>query len=206
MRESFVFHADYIEDLPEEYKTRFIEYTVNYGLSGRSPEIEDGTLESTVWKKIARRIDAEAEKYKEISEKRKEAAQKRYQQYQQRTKPVREEPAKTEQTEQKVATPEESPAESQTAKPKKAAAFVKPTVEEIAEYCSERKNGIDPQAFYDFYESKGWKVGAAKMKDWRASVRTWEQRRKTEQTGGRNKASGMWGNENEIPDEITDLF
>ena len=206
MRESFVFHAEYIEDLPDEYKARFIEYTVKYGLPGQSPEIEDGTLESTVWKKIARRIDAEAEKYKEISEKRKEAAQKRYQQYQQRTKPVREEPAKTEQTEQKVATPEESPAESQTAKPKKAAAFVKPTVEEIAEYCSERKNGIDPQAFYDFYESKGWKVGAAKMKDWRASVRTWEQRRKTEQTGGRNKASGMWGNENEIPDEITDLF
>ena len=34
MRESFVFHAEYIEDLPEEYKTRFIEYTVNYGLSG----------------------------------------------------------------------------------------------------------------------------------------------------------------------------
>ena len=101
---------------------------------------------------------------------------------------------------------EEKPAqEIQPEKPKRKN-FEKPTVEEIAEYCSERKNGIDPQAFYDFYESKGWKVGAAKMKDWRASVRTWEQRRKTEQTGGRNKASGMWGNENEIPDEITDLF
>ena len=105
-----------------------------------------------------------------------------------------------------VVQPEEKPAqEIQPEKPKRKN-FVKPTVEEIAEYCSERKNGIDPQAFYDFYESKGWKVGAAKMKDWRASVRTWEQRRKTEQTGGRNKASGMWGNENEIPDEITDLF
>ena len=206
MRESFVFHKDYIDDLPAQYKTEFIQATINYGLYGENPPFKDGTLEMALWAKIARRIDAETEKYKEISEKRKEAAQKRYQQYQQRTKPVREEPAKTEQTEQKVATPEESPAESQTAKPKKAAAFVKPTVEEIAEYCSERKNGIDPQAFYDFYESKGWKVGAAKMKDWRASVRTWEQRRKTEQTGGRNKASGMWGNENEIPDEITDLF
>ena len=206
MRESFVFHEDYICDLPADYKADFMRYTVEYGLYGQKPRIADGTLEMALWVKIARRIDAEAEKYKEISEKRKEAAQKRYQQYQQRTKPVREEPAKTEQTEQKVATPEESPAESQTAKPKKAAAFVKPTVKEIAEYCSERKNGIDPQVFYDFYESKGWKVGAAKMKDWRASVRTWEQRRKTEQTGGRNKASGMWGNENEIPDEITDLF
>ena len=202
MRESFVFHGEYIADLPDEYKARFAMYAINYALNDEKPDIEQGTLEMALWAKIARRIDAEAEKYQAISEKRKEAAQKRYQQYQQKTKPAREEPAKSEQAEQKAATPEES----QTAKPKKAAAFVKPTVEEIAEYCSERKNGIDPQAFYDFYESKGWKVGAVKMKDWRASVRTWEQRRKTEQTGGRNKAGGMWGNENEIPDEITDLF
>ena len=102
--------------------------------------------------------------------------------------------------------PEEKPAqEIQPEKPKRKN-FVKPTVEEIRAYCEERKNGLDAQAFFDFYESKGWKVGAAKMKDWRASVRTWEQRRKTEQTGGRNKAGGMWGNENAIPDEIADLF
>ena len=194
MRESFVFHADYIEDLPDQYKTEFIKATINYGLYGENPPFKDGTLEMALWAKIARRIDAEAEKYKAISEKRKEAAQRRYQQYQQRMKLEREEPAKTEQAEQKAA------------KPEKAAAFVKPTVEEIRAYCEERKNGLDAQAFFDFYESKGWKVGAAKMKDWRASVRTWEQRRKTEQTGGRNKAGGMWGNENEIPDEITDLF
>lgn len=206
MRESFVFHAEYIEDLPDEYKPEFIQATINYGLYGENPPFKDRTLEMALWAKIARRIDAETEKYKVISEKRKEAAQRRYQQYQQRTEPAREEPAKTEQAEQKAATPEESPAESQTEKPKKAVVFVKPTVEEIRAYCEERKNGLDAQAFFDFYESKGWKVGAAKMKDWRASVRTWEQRRKTEQTGGRNKAGGIWGNENEIPDEITDLF
>ena len=206
MRESFVFHADYIEDLPDQYKNEFIKATINYGLYGENPPFKEGTLEMALWAKIARRIDAESEKYKAISEKRKEAAQKRYQQYQQRMKPAREEPVKTEQAEQKAATPEESPAESQTATPKKAAAFVKPTVEEIRAYCEERKNGLDAQAFFDFYESKGWKVGAAKMKDWRASVRTWEQRRKTEQTGGRNKAGGMWGKENEIPEDYFNLM
>ena len=56
--------------------------------------------------------------------------------------------------------------------------FVKPSVEEIAAYCSERDNGIDPQQFFDFYESKGWKVGNQSMKDWRAAVRTWERREK----------------------------
>lgn len=56
--------------------------------------------------------------------------------------------------------------------------FVKPSVEEIAAYCAERNNNIDPQQFFDFYESKGWKVGNQSMKDWRAAVRTWERREK----------------------------
>ena len=58
--------------------------------------------------------------------------------------------------------------------------FVKPTVEEVTEYCTERGNNIDPQSFIDFYESKGWKIGSQPMKDWKAAIRTWEQRRKEE--------------------------
>ena len=54
--------------------------------------------------------------------------------------------------------------------------FEKPTIEEITEYCKERNNGINANAFYDFYESKDWYVGKNKMKDWKACVRTWEQR------------------------------
>ena len=29
-----------------------------------------------------------------------------------------------------------------------------------------------------FDESKGWKIGANKMKDWKAAIRTWESRNK----------------------------
>lgn len=56
--------------------------------------------------------------------------------------------------------------------------FVKPTVEEIAGYCAERGNGIDARHFYDYYESNGWKVGRNPMRDWKATVRNWEQRDK----------------------------
>lgn len=56
------------------------------------------------------------------------------------------------------------------------ARFIPPTVEEVAAYCQERRNSVDPSAFVDFYASKGWKVGSNPMKDWRAAVRTWEQR------------------------------
>lgn len=55
--------------------------------------------------------------------------------------------------------------------------FKKPTVEEVGEYCAERQNSVNPEAFVNFYESKGWVVGKSPMKDWRAAVRTWEQKR-----------------------------
>ncbi len=35
----------------------------------------------------------------------------------------------------------------------------------------------------DFYESKGWRVGSSAMKDWKAAVRTWEQRRRNAPQG-----------------------
>jgi hypothetical protein len=56
------------------------------------------------------------------------------------------------------------------------ARFKKPHVLDIGTYCINRKNNVDPEAFYDFYESKNWMVGKNKMKDWKAAVRTWEKR------------------------------
>lgn len=53
--------------------------------------------------------------------------------------------------------------------------FKKPTVVDIAEYCIERNNSVDAEKFYDYYSSNGWKVGKNPMKDWKASVRTWEK-------------------------------
>lgn len=53
--------------------------------------------------------------------------------------------------------------------------FVKPTLQEVAEYCASRRNGIDPEQFVSYYESCGWMVGRNQMKDWRAAIRTWER-------------------------------
>ena len=51
----------------------------------------------------------------------------------------------------------------------------KPTLEELKAYCKERKNNVDPEKFFDYYSSNGWKVGKNPMKDWKAAVRTWER-------------------------------
>ena len=54
--------------------------------------------------------------------------------------------------------------------------FTPPSLQEVTEYCQERGNSVDPSRFIDFYASKGWKVGNQPMKDWKACIRTWEQR------------------------------
>lgn len=53
--------------------------------------------------------------------------------------------------------------------------FIIPSLEEIKNYCIERKNNINADHFYDYYSSKGWMIGKNKMKDWKAAVRNWER-------------------------------
>lgn len=69
---------------------------------------------------------------------------------------------------------------------KPAARFIPPTMEDVEGYCRERKNGIDPQRFIDYYTSNGWKVGKNPMKDWKAAIRTWEKN--GSQSGGGQQA------------------
>ena len=70
---------------------------------------------------------------------------------------------------------------------KKKGAFAPPSLDEVSDYCRERNNGIDPKRFIDYYEARGWMAGRTKMKDWKAAVRTWENREK--KTDDQNMAS-----------------
>ena len=60
---------------------------------------------------------------------------------------------------------------------KKTKKFVKPTIEEIEEFAKEQNLiNLDPQYFYDYYESNGWMVGKNHMKDWKATAKNWNRR------------------------------
>ena len=56
------------------------------------------------------------------------------------------------------------------------ARFTPPTVDDVRDYCAEHKYTIDAQRFVDYYASNGWMVGKNRMKDWKATVRTWASR------------------------------
>jgi hypothetical protein len=51
-----------------------------------------------------------------------------------------------------------------------------PTLQEISDYCMERKNKINAQYFLDYQIARDWKLkGGQKIKDWKAVIRTWEK-------------------------------
>ena len=66
---------------------------------------------------------------------------------------------------------------------KSSKAFIPPTLTEVTQYKNERQSPVDPEAFIDFYQSKGWMVGKNKMKDWKAAFRNWERDRKASSQG-----------------------
>lgn len=54
-------------------------------------------------------------------------------------------------------------------------ATIPPLKERVESYCKERKNNIDPEAFIDHYEATGRMKWKNKVKDWQATIRTWEK-------------------------------
>jgi|TARA_Y100000034_G_scaffold47492_1_gene58473 hypothetical protein len=63
-------------------------------------------------------------------------------------------------------------------KEKRKGRFAPPSKEDVKAYCLERNNQVNAQSFIDFYTAKDWLIGKTRMKDWRAAVRTWENRDK----------------------------
>jgi hypothetical protein len=76
--------------------------------------------------------------------------------------------------------------------------FIKPTIEQIKEYCLERNNNVDSDKFFNYYEANGWVQGKSckPIKDWKACVRTWEQKSKSE--------NPKWFNDNITKEEMSE--
>lgn len=76
--------------------------------------------------------------------------------------------------------------------------FDPPSVDDVRAYCLERENNIDPEKFVDYYTGNGWMVGRNKMKDWKATVRSWER---NDFNSGRNEHKKYGANGIELDTE-----
>ena len=73
---------------------------------------------------------------------------------------------------------------------KPAKRFQKPTIDELTAYKQKANLAlVDCEAFYDFYESKGWVIGKNPMKDWQAAMRNWD--RTERERGGKCKNNSL---------------
>jgi len=181
-RKTFVLKTDLDEktrSLSDDELGKVFRKILRYVKEETVPKLTD-KLE-VVFEFIKVDLDTDLKKYKETCERRKESAQKRWSSANgttayncmQMQKEDYDSDYDNDNDNDNDNEYDSSKEEKKENKQKKK--FIKPTFEEVKAYCLERQNKVDPQKFIDYYESIGWKVGRNSMKNWKASIRTWER-------------------------------
>ena len=181
MKNSFVLYTDYRQHtalLSVEEKAQLLDAIFAYAAG---EEVELTGMALMAFSFIKAQMDRDNAKYEEKCEKRKIAGSKGGLAKASNAKQKVANVANARSAKQKVANVADTDTVTDTvtdinSEVKPRSVFKPPTLDEVKEYCWERNNGIDAQSFIDFYSSKGWMIGKNKMKDWKAAIRTWEQR------------------------------
>ena len=153
--------------LTQEEKGDFLDLLISYGENQELPEIENKKL-LNVFNFIKGRIDTQFEKAKlkaEIAKKNGAFG----------GRPIK----------------DKKPSNNPKKPRKTQSVFIKPTIDEIKDYCLERKNNVNAESFSNYYEARGWKLKGIQMKDWKACVRTWEQNNNNFTNNNFKKPVGM---------------
>lgn len=186
-------YLDYMEQLSDAECGRLFRACLIYSKTGEAPNLCGN--ERFVWPGIKSQIDRDKEKYLARCKKQSENIRKRWdsREYDGKngiptdtkntmvydgingipldTNDTKDTKEKENAKAKEKAIKEKTPTESKRK-------FSPPSLEEVQEYCRQRKNTVKPEAFVDFYTSKGWMVGKTPMKDWKAAVRNWEHHEK----------------------------
>lgn len=90
----------------------------------------------------------------------------------------------------------ESPTPPKPKKGKKE--FIPPTLEEVQEYCRQRKNNVDAKKFFDYFDASGWVDSKGKpVLNWKQKVITWE---------GHDYSKGKRPTTTEADPELDEIF
>ena len=195
-KDSFVMYKSWAEmmtDMPDKELAELVKAIACYQ-TGKEYAI-DNPMVAAVFNMIRDQFDKDNEKYEETCKRRSENGKKGVEEKAKASK-SKQKLAKASKSKQKLPDNEsdsdseyESDIEKEGAKaPKKEKAqkrFIPPTLEEVKEYCEQRKNGIDAQHFIDYYASQKWKkANGQPLTDWEAGVRTWEAKNKEKARSG----------------------
>lgn len=171
-KKSFLLYCDLIhtvEKMPLEKSGELFLHILRY-VNDQNPTSTDLIIDLT-FEPIKQQLKRDLVKYESIREKNKANITKRW-----NTTVYDGIPTNTKHTDSDTVNDTDSGSDTGSDNVRKRSnKFIIPTLQEVKDYCMERKNGINPESFIDHYQAKGWIVGKSKMKDWKACVRTWEK-------------------------------
>lgn len=167
-------YLDIMAELNDTEKGRLFVACLEYSKSGVAPELRGN--ERFVFPAFRSQIDRDNAKYNEKCRKNSENARQRSIANATNGKRTSTSSAKEKEKEkgkekENCSIPPVVPPSGRTHPPR----FIPPTLAEVQSYVAERHSNVDPQAFIDFYASKGWMVGKTPMKDWKAACRNAEK-------------------------------
>lgn len=168
----FVDYLDAIEPLGDAERGRLFTSLLEYARTGEAPQLCGN--ERFLFPMMRAQIDRDTASMVELSEARSRAgktgaeAKQANAKFAKQNKQMPNLPSKSSYDKDKDKDKDESIS--------RAKRFTPPTLDDVSAYIRERGSNVDAQRFLDFYTAKGWMVGKNPMKDWKAAVRTWENR------------------------------
>jgi len=172
-QKSFILHQDslvILEKMTDEQAGKFIKILYYFKKTGELQELDFAMEMATT--PFLNQFKRDGIKYNNVCEARKLAG----------SKGGKQKVANASKCKQKVANLAENDNDNDNDsdnknKKEKPKGFRKPTFEEIKNYCEERKNGVDPKKFFDYYETGNWKDAKNnQVKNWKQKLITWENK------------------------------
>lgn len=195
-----------ITNLPTEQAGELIQALCARQLE-QEHEISDPTV-NAIYMMISAKMDEDAAKYSEKSAKKADAAQKRWNKSKAKASEEVQVDADAMQTDANGCNSMQVDADAMRCNAndakyiykynskkethskecvKKAASQQPPSIEDVRSFArDEGMSGFNADAFWNFYESKGWKVGGDDMADWRSAARCWHARDRNKSTRAPN--------------------
>ena len=166
-KKSFLLYCDLIhtvEQLTDEQAGDLLKHILRY-VNDKEPQT-DNVITRIAFEPIKQSLKRDLQKYEDIRKRNQDNARKRWDATASSGIPNDTKNADSDSDSDSVSV-------SVTGK-KEIKGFVKPTIEQLKEYMSEQGMNDIAENWLNHYEANGWMVGKNKMKDWKASVRTWK--------------------------------
>jgi len=171
-RKSFILHKDSLEildKLSDEQAGKLFKAIKFYQKNQEIPTL-DFTLD-LVFTPFLNQFIRDDEDYKSTCEVRRLAG----------SKGGKQKVANASKSKQKVANLADSDSKSDS-KNKNKKDFTPPFLEDVKNYCLERKNSVDAKKFFDYYSAGNWKDAKGNpVKNWKQKLLTWESKQSDSQ-------------------------